>query len=117
MVLGATHYRWHPKVQAVVERIERRYPQVQCNTYEDHPWPGWDAFSIDCWGPEGRGDAIAAGDGVRVLEFVLAMRRKPQLRHWIYLNTLWTSFGGKSIWTPDDHRGSLRHVHFTFWRF
>jgi hypothetical protein len=113
--LGATHYRWRADVARIVERIEANFPNVRCNTYVDHPWPGWDGRSVDCWGRGGRGDAIPSHTGAAVLEYVFNLRTGPYLRHYIYRHTLWTSFGGKSLWVPNDHSRGLRHVHFTYW--
>jgi|SRR5215204_1293085 len=113
--LGPTHYDWHPAVLAVVHEISNRYPQVRCNTYVGHPWAGWDRYSIDAWGPNGRGDPIDA-DTARSLRLFLHQRSGPPLiRHTILGHRLWTSFSGWSRWYDDDHSGNLRHVHVTYW--
>lgn len=115
MTLGPTHYSWRPDVQRVVRLIHARFPQTRCNTYVGHPWSGWDGRSLDVWGPGGRGDPISEDLGHRVLRFVFNLEGDPQIRHYIYLNTLWTSFGGTSRWASSDHSGNLRHLHVTYW--
>jgi hypothetical protein len=40
----------------------------------------------------------------------------PIIRHTILEHDLWTSFGGFSTWTADDHSGALRHLHVTYWK-
>lgn len=115
-MLGPTHYRFRPDVARVVRLVEARFPGVRGNTYVDHPWPGWDNVSVDFWWRGGRGDPIPRDIGRAVLEYLLEISNRPTIRHWIYLHTLWTSFGGVSTWRADDHSGNLRHVHVTFWK-
>lgn len=115
MTLGPTHYAWRPDVRWVQNQVRSRFPSVTTNTYVGHPWPGWDGRSFDVWGPRGRGDPVDLETGHKVLAFVYNMDGAPWLRHYIYLTTLWTSFGGSSRWPSLDHSGRLRHVHFTFW--
>jgi hypothetical protein len=113
--LGPTHFRWRADVQEVVLKIHRNFPNVRCNTYEGHPWPGWDGRSIDVWGLGGRGDPIPAHTGHAVKQFLRDLRGAPFIRHHIYLHELWTSFGGYSTWISNDHSLSLRHLHVTYW--
>lgn len=116
MALGATEYDWRPGVARVAHLVERHFPGVHANTYQDHPWPGWDRVSIDWWWRGGRGDALPARIGDAILPYFWTIPRKPPVRHTIYEHTLWTSFGGVSPWRADDHSGLLRHVHVTFWK-
>ncbi len=99
----------------MVREIERRFPTVRCNTYLNHPWRGWDGRSIDVWGKGTWPRPIALETGHKVLQFVYQQPGEPWIRHYIYLHTLWTSFGGISHWVPDDHSGRRRHLHLTFW--
>lgn len=115
MGLGATHHRYDPDVRRVVEALERRFPAVRCNTYDGHPWPGWDGRSFDAWGIGGRGHPLPLALVWPVWRFVWSMEGAPWLRHTICLHSLWTSFGGWSKWARNDHSGELRHDHFTFW--
>jgi hypothetical protein len=116
IVLGQTHYEWRSDVRAVVRRIERLWPQVVCNTYVGHPWPGWDARSLDVWArPGGRGYPIPWHVGAGIRAFLLDLRSGPALRHTILGHTLWTSWGGFSFWAADDHSGDERHLHVTYW--
>lgn len=99
----------------VARSIGKRFPSVTYNTYRGHPWPGWDGRSIDVWGKDGRGDPIPLQLGHEVLRHVWNLDFGPWLRHYIYLRTLWTSFGGESVWHARDHSGNLRHLHLTYW--
>lgn len=113
---GATTYRWTPEVAQVVQRIARKFPRAEPNSYVCHPWCGWSRFSVDWWGPAGRGDPIREDLGWDLLHFARRLKAGPNLRHTIYQHELWTSWGGISTWTRDDHSGALRHVHLTFWK-
>lgn len=112
--LGTTHWRLRPDVLKVAATIARQFP-VTWNTYEGHPWSGWDHRSVDFWGPGGRGDPIPLEVGREVLQALRGMPGLPHIRHHIYLNRLWTSWGGYSWWPSEDHSGRLRHVHVTYW--
>lgn len=114
--LGATRWRWRPDVRRVVAYLDQQYPQARPNTYIAHPWPGWSRVSVDWWGPGGRGDPIAYDIGRDLLDHAFSLPWGPDLRHTIYVHQLWTSFGGYSWWSPDDHSGALRHVHLTYWK-
>lgn len=111
---GATRYHWEPDVHDVVQKLRKRFPRVTCNTYVCHPYCGWADRSVDVWGPGGRGDAIAPDLGEASLHFLFTLPGRPLIRHYIYEHTLWTSWGGKSYWSRDDHSGGLRHVHVTY---
>jgi len=115
LVLGPTHHNWTPALERLVLRKERQEPRARANTYEGHPWPGWDSFSIDWWGRAGRGDPIPDDVAHRILWEILENSALPPLRHWIYKDQLWTSFGGLQPWHKNDHKGKLRHLHLTFW--
>jgi len=114
--LGATRWRWSPAVSVLVEQALSRHPSATANTYVCHPWCGWGRFSVDFWGPEGRGDPIDPETAVSIREFLLTRTGPPFIRHWIYQHTLWTSFGGFSVWSANDHSGRLQHLHVTYWR-
>lgn len=73
-------------------------------------------MSVDYWGPGGRGDPIGRELGWDLLDFLMDLPGRPFLRHTIYQHQLWTSWGGISTWTRDDHSGALRHVHSTYWK-
>lgn len=112
---GATRYRWKPSVDAIVRVIEARWRRVKCNTYVCHPWCGWSNVSIDCWGEGGRGDPLPLETGQEIRAFLMKLPGKPLIRHTILQHQLWTSWGGYSYWSPDDHSGRLRHLHVTYW--
>ena len=115
MELGNTHFTWRKDVRAIVDLVLRRWPGVTANTYVDHPWPGWDARSVDFWGPGGRGSAIDLRDGRQIRRYLMKLDGAPHIRHTIYRHRLWTSFGGGSYWPAHDHSGVLRHLHVTYW--
>jgi hypothetical protein len=115
VALGATHHRWRPDIEREVHKVLRRFSTLSANTYEGHPWPGWDRFSADFWGPAGRGDPIGVDLSWSSARFLLRLPGRPLIRHLIVEHSLWTSWGGWSYWTPADHTGDLRHVHVTFW--
>lgn len=113
--LGATRHRWTPEVRREVQFILSRFPTLTANTYVCHPWCGWGKVSVDFWGPGGRGDAAPA-DLLRTSRRLLMNRPgQPFIRHTILEHDLWTSFGGHSFWSRDDHSGNLRHLHVTYW--
>lgn len=114
--MGPTHYRWDPDVRRIVREIEAKFTNVRCNTYQDHPWVGWDGRSIDVWGGIGRGDPLRLHTGYQIWDFLMDMPGAPFIRHMIFVNQLWTSFGGRSRWSDSDHRGLLRHLHVTYWK-
>lgn len=116
MALGPTHYDWRRDVARIVREVERRWPEVKGNTYEDHPWPGWDHVSVDFWDAAGRGHPIRLSTGWQIRQYLYNRTIGPRIRHTIYLHQLWTSFGGYSRWVPDDHSGNLRHLHLTYWK-
>lgn len=111
---GATRYTWTDEVQAVVRKLQHRFPRVSCNTYVCHPWCGWSALSVDVWDREGRGHALPDDLGYEVREFLMGLPGKPLIRHTIFKHQLWTRWGGYSYWRAPDHSGRLRHVHVTY---
>lgn len=115
MTPAQQHRNWRPDVMQVVREIEAKFPAVECITYIDHPWPGWDGQSLDVW----QDSATWTPAPRQILEVVrkYAMGRQggPFIRHTILGHHLWTSFGGRSRWEPDDHSGGLRHLHITYW--
>jgi|SRR5215207_4368994 len=115
MTVTQQHRRWRPDVLQVVRDIEGEFPGLECVTYIDHPWPGWDGQSFDVW--QDAGTWTPAGTKVlhRVRRFCMRRDWPPGIRHTILGHTLWTSFGGYSQWVPDDHSGRLRHLHVTYW--
>jgi hypothetical protein len=113
--LGATHWNVRPDVRRLAENAVRRVGPASWNTYEGHPWPGWDAVSVDFWGPAGRGAPIRWDVALAIRRYLMNRPGEPYIRHTILGHTLWTSFGGESIWTPNDHSGHLRHLHVTWW--
>jgi hypothetical protein len=114
--IGATRYRWVPAVRHEVQLVLSRFPQLRANTYICHPWCGWGRFSFDLWGEGGRGDPAPYHLLAASRRFLLNRPGPPLIRHTILEHTLWTSFGGESLWVPDDHSGALRHLHVTYWR-
>lgn len=110
------HWDFDGDVERVVRRAERRFPGLHGATYYDHPWPGWDGRSVDFWGsapPEWR--PISTRRGLALVRYLMAEPGAPWIRHWIFRNTLWTSWGGYSVWPANDHLGSMQHVHVTYW--
>ena len=114
--LGPTRYQYAPAVRQVVRELSSAFPAARANTYVCHPWCGWGRYSVDWWGPGGRGDPIDRQLGWSLLNYAFHLGHGPSLRHTIYLHQLWTSFGGYSFWREDDHSGRLRHVHLTYWK-
>jgi hypothetical protein len=112
---GATRYHWTPQVSANVQRVLTRYPRVTANTYVCHPWCGWADVSVDFWGNGGRGDPLPTELGENIRHFLMNLRGLPNIRHTILNHQLWTSWGGYTVWSRDDHTGGLRHLHVTYW--
>lgn len=113
---GATRYRWRSDVRAIVSEVLHRWPRVTANTYVCHPWCGWADVSVDFWGPGGRGDPLLGETPAQIRRFLMAKRGRPNIRHTILDHQLWTSWGGYSRWTRDDHAGRQRHLHVTYWQ-
>lgn len=114
--LGATRHRWTPAVRHNVQLVLSTFSAVSANTYVCHPWCGWGRYSVDFWGPAGRGDPLRQDLGPVLARFLGTRPGPPFIRHTIWEHTLWTSFGGFSTWQADDHSGNLRHLHVTYWR-
>lgn len=112
---GATRYVYAPAVERVVQSVTQRFPLTSANTYVCHPWCGWGKWSVDFWGPGGRGDPIRPETAERTLRFLYALPGLPNIRHTIYEHRIWTSWGGLSYWSRNDHTGPLRHVHVTYY--
>lgn len=114
--LGATRHHWVPAVRSQVQLVLSAFPLLTANTYVCHPWCGWGRFSVDFWGPGGRGDAAPRDLLLRSRRLLMVQPGSPFIRHTILEHTLWTSFGGFSTWRADDHSGVLRHLHVTYWK-
>jgi hypothetical protein len=113
--MGETRHVWDEDVGQVVKLIHREFPTVRCNTYVAHPCPGWSKRSVDVWGMGGRGHPLPDALGPMVRQFAMNLRGSPWIRHSIWKHQLWTSWGGWSVWQPNDHDGALRHLHLTYW--
>jgi hypothetical protein len=113
---GATRYRWVPAVRRNVDRIRSRWPSVRVNTYVCHPWCGWGPWSLDVWDSGGRGDSLRGQRAEDIRRFLMNTPGGPRIRHTILDHQLWTSWGGYSYWSANDHTGALRHLHVTYWR-
>jgi hypothetical protein len=109
------HRRWRPDVQERALAVERNFPGLECVTYVDHPWPGWDGRSFDVWENAETWTPASQEQLRRVRRFLMQANHGPLIRHWILGHVLWTSFGGRSRWSPDDHSGGMRHLHVTYW--
>lgn len=113
---GATRHHWTPEVRRTVQLVFSRFPGVTANTYVCHPWCGWGSFSVDYWGARGRGDALRGDRAESIRAFLMNLPGRPWIRHTILDHQLWTSWGGYSYWSRDDHSGNLRHLHVTYWK-
>lgn len=113
---GATRWLWRPEVRRRVQQVLDKWPHVTANTYVCHPWCGWARVSVDFWGAGGRGDPLPSTVGPDIRRFLMNQPRPPLIRHTIWEHQLWTSWGGYSFWTRDDHDGSLRHLHVTYYK-
>jgi hypothetical protein len=71
---------------------------------------------MDCWGPGGRGDPLRGDTPEKIRRYLMGLAGAPFIRHTILDHQIWTSWGGVSYWGPNDHTGSLRHLHVTYWR-
>lgn len=112
---GATTHSWIKPVRRRINQVTLRWPAVRPNSYICHPWCGWSRLSVDFWWRGGRGDALPRGLGEKIRTFLMDQPYPPAIRHTIIENTIWTSWGGYSVWTRNDHKGSLRHLHVTYY--
>jgi hypothetical protein len=102
-------------VREVVRKVERRWPELECITYKNHPWPGWDGQSFDLWDDSETWNNAPYRKLEQVRLYLMSLPGEPHIRHTILGHQLWTSFGGYSYWAPDDHSGKPRHLHVTYW--
>lgn len=114
MALGPTHHRWRADVLLFVRRLESAVPGVRCNTYVNHPFPGWDDRSVDAWWKRGRGDPLPPKVARKCLRFLLRYGPNPPVRHWILEHRWGTDWAGELEWPANDHSGNERHLHVTF---
>jgi hypothetical protein len=115
MTVLQQHKRWRPDVQRVVNHLERKFPGLECITYIDHPWPGWDGRSFDVWAEASTWSPAGLKTLHSARRFLMNLPGEPFIRHTILGHTLWTSFGGFSRWPAMDHSGKKRHLHVTYW--
>src|SRR5215203_5579297 len=113
MTPAQQHYRWRADVERVVNALQREFPDLECVTYIDHPWPGWDGRSFDVWDDAQTITPASKKQLRRARRFLMTLDWGPWIRHTILLHALWTSFGGYSYWAPSDHSGNWRHLHVT----
>lgn len=113
--LHSVHYDWRPDVEQVVNHLHKLYGPLNIYTYVDHPWPGWDGRSFDVWGKGGLLDPLSREVGRQIRDHLMHLPWGPFIRHTIWRHSLWTSFGGYSEWTANDHSGVYRHLHVTYW--
>jgi hypothetical protein len=111
---GKTLYTWDRDVERIVQRVLSRFSAVTVNTYECHPFCGWERRSLDVWGPAGRGDPIGRDLSLSVLQFLWDLPGEPLIRHYILGHKIWVRGVGAYRWPADDHIGSLRHLHVTY---
>ncbi len=113
-----TRYQWREDVADQIRRIYAKFPNVQINTYVDHP-EGFrrDEDSFDIWGPGGRNDPIGFDLGQRVFDFVFTDPNPPLIDWCIWRRAIWSirtkhfePFGNDPFTFHDDH------CHFTFVR-
>jgi hypothetical protein len=115
MTVVQQHRNWRADVERVVRDLEASFPGLECITYIDHPWPGWDGRSFDVWA-DARSWSPASLERLKaVRHYLMTLSYGPRIRHTILAHQLWTSFGGRSRWEPDDHSGTRRHLHVTYW--
>lgn len=111
---GATLYEWDSDVERIVQLILNRFPTVTVNTYECHPYCGWERRSLDVWGKGGRGDPLPTFLAEASLDFLWNLPGEPLIRHYILRHKLWVRGRGILPWPADDHSGRLRHLHVTY---
>jgi hypothetical protein len=115
MTPAQQHRNWRSDVAVVVRDLERRFPNLECITYVDHPWPGWDGRSFDVWRRASTWTPATLKELRVAKRWCMNRPGGPFIRHTILRHRLWTSFGGASYWAPNDHSGRTRHLHVTYW--
>lgn len=115
MTPAQQHRRWRPDVGDLVNSLEARFRGLECITYIDHPWPGWDGQSFDVWRDAESWTPAPRLDLELVRDWCMERPGRPFIRHMILGHQLWTSFAGISFWQPDDHSRGERHLHVTYW--
>lgn len=111
---GETRYNWDPDVLRVVQQTLNRFPALTANTYQCHPFCGWEQRSVDFWGRAGRGDPLSPKLSQASLHYLFNLPGLPLIRHYILDHLIWTPWGGYGLWAANDHTGNLRHVHVTY---
>lgn len=102
-------------MRRVVSALEYEFPDLECCTYVDHPWPGWDGRSFDVWDDAETWTPARARQLRRARSYLMRLPWGPRIRHTILEHALWTSWAGYSRWDSDDHSGRKRHLHVTYW--
>jgi hypothetical protein len=113
-----TRYRWRRKIQPLIRRLYREYPDlIHINTYVDHP-EGYhrQLTSFDVWGLMGRGSPIIREVGDHIFNLIWNDPGEPyidwiiwQRKIWVRAEGFWPRpFGNNPFEWHDDH------VHVTF---
>lgn len=115
MALGATHHRVEESVRRAAEDVVRRFGG-SWNTYVDHglsPARG-EAYTVDFWGPAGRGDPLPEAVGDAMTAWILGQHQIKPVRILIWYSWFWMPGHG---WNPysafqgNHGPGKDSHIH------
>lgn len=113
MALGRTHWDVRPHVATAARRV-LRVADGSWNTYVDHGLPPakGEAYTVDYWGPGGRGDPLREASGDAMCSWILGQHQVTPLRIVIWWSWIWlpgvgwhrySGFQGSHGPGPDAH--------------
>jgi hypothetical protein len=104
-MLGATHWNVVPFVRTAAEDVRRRFGG-SWNSYDRHglfPARG-EAYTVDHWGPDGRGTPLDEATGDAMCSWILGQRDLVPVRIIIWYSWIWQPRIG---WLPySGYQGS-----------
>lgn len=115
MALGATHWNVHAPVRRAAEEVVRRFGG-SWNTYRRHGLPParGEHYTVDYWGPGGRGDPLPESTGDAMVAWILGQEEVIPVKILIWFGWIWLPNVG---WRPysgfqgNHGPGPDAHVH------
>jgi hypothetical protein len=118
VALGQEHWNVVPFVRVLANDLAKRYG-ARWNTYDGHGLPPGRgaAFTIDLWGPNGRGDPLDERKGDAIAAWVLGQHQVQPVRLLIWYSWWWRPGVGWKLY-PGLHGnhgpGQDAHVHIGY---
>ncbi len=115
MALGVTHYDVVSHVATASADVRRRFGG-SWNTYHKHglaPAKG-ERFTVDHWGPNGRGDPLNEHTGDTMVAWILGQHQTTPVRILIWWSWIWLPHVGwrpYSLFQGNHGPGPDAHIH------